>query len=280
MHSLEASNLKGIAYGLSKLCLKKICVNKKKLTSLGYETFKCRDCSREFNERSATAFNHTQYPTDVIMLTVFYYYRFKVSLTDVVVLMLMRGFHMSHQAVHNWVQQFGTSLRIKLRNRRFGQCGDRWHVDATYIRIEGRWCYLYRAIDKEGNLIDVYVSDVRDQEAAEIFFRQAATTCGVYPYCITTDKEPALYKAIENTFSDYTDHRDNTFMNNHIEQDHRGIKSRVKVMKGFKDIFKALVFCTVFEEIRQFFRMKNKTRAESRSLFSPKFQELNVIFAN
>ena len=261
-------------------CVSKNTRQQNKLTSLGYKTFKCRDCSREFNERSGTEFNHTHYPTDVIMLTVFYYYRFKVSLTDVVELMFMRGFQMSHQAVHNWVQQFGTSLGIKLRSCRFGQCGDRWHVDATYLRVEGRWCYLYRAIDKDGNLIDVYLSDVRDQEAAESFFRQAATTCGVYPYCITTDKEPALYKAIENTFNDYTDHRDNKFMNNRIEQDHRGIKSRVKVMKGFKDIFKALIFCAVFEEIRQFFRMKNKTRAESRSFFSPKFQELNVIFAN
>ena len=250
-----------------------------KLTSLGYKAYKCRNCSREYNERTGTAFNHTQYPTDVIMLTIHYYYRFKVSLNDVVELMLMRGFNISHQTVHNWVQQFGANLGIKLRKRRYKQCADRWHVDATYIRVEGRWSYLYRAIDKEGNLVDVYLSDVRDTKAAESFFRQAAKCCGVYPYMITTDKEPALYNAIEDTFGDYTDHRDNKFMNNRLEQDHRGIKSRLNPMKGFKNIFHALIFCTVFEEIRQFFRMKNNTRAEKRGLFAPKFQELSEIFS-
>ena len=87
------------------------------MTGLGYKTYKCRDCSREYNERTSTPFNHTQYPTDVIMLVLHYYYRFKVSLNDVVELMLMRGFHLSHQTVHNWVQQFGTDLAIKLRHK-------------------------------------------------------------------------------------------------------------------------------------------------------------------
>jgi putative transposase len=76
-----------------------------------------------------------------------------------------------------------------------------------------------------------------DRAAAEEFFDQAAKTSGIYPYQITTDKEPALYGAIENTFGDYTDHRDNKYMNNRLEQDHRGIKSRTNVMKGFKSIY-------------------------------------------
>ena len=114
------------------------------------------------------------------------------------------------------------------------------------MRIEGRWCYLYRAIDKEGNLVDVYLSDVRDQAAAEAFFVQAAKTTGIYPEQITTDKEAALYPAIDNTFGDYTTHRDNKHMNNRLEQDHREVKSRTGPMKGFKDIICALIFCTAF----------------------------------
>ena len=246
-------------------------------TGLGYHKHYCRECNREFNERTGTPFNYIEYSTEIVMMAVFYYYRFKVSLDDVVELMEMRGIHLSHQTVHNWAQTFGVELGLKLRKRRYKQCSDRWHVDATYIKIEGRWCYLYRAIDKQGNLIDVYLSDVRDQAAAEAFFTQAATTCGVYPYIITTDKEPALYQAIENTFGDYTDHRDNKYMNNRIEQDHRGIKSRVKVMKGFKNIFNAQIFCTAFEEIRQFFRMKNKTRSEKRGAFAPRFIGFNQL---
>ena len=136
---------------------------------------------------------------------------------------------------------------------------------------------MYRAIDNNGDLVDVYLSDVRDQAAAEAFLTQAAKTCGIYPDMITTGKEPALYPDIENTFGDYTDHRDNKFKNNLLEQDHRGPKSRINVMKGFKNIFNALVFCTAFEEIRQFFRMKNKTRSERRRILASKFQELYKI---
>jgi transposase-like protein len=72
-------------------------------------------------------------------------------------------------------------------------------------------------------------------------------------------------------------HRDSKYRNNVIEQNHRAIKSRLRVMKGFKNIYSALIFCTAFEELRQFFRIKNKTRAERRSLIVPKFQEFNDL---
>ena len=203
----------------------------KRKTTLGYTQFYCAGCGKQFNERSGTKLNFIEYPTEVVMIAVHYYYRFKVSLDDVVELMKMRGFHMSHQTIHNWVQTFGVDLGLKLRQRRQGQPGSKWHVDSTYLKIEGRWRYFYRAIDKEGNLVDVYLSDVRDQAAAEAFFKQAINTTGIVPEQITTDKEPALYPAIKNVFCDKTKHRDSKYMNNCIDQDHRGIKSRYKVMK-------------------------------------------------
>ena len=192
--------------------------------------------------------------------------------------MALRGFSLSHQAVHSWAQTFGVTLGRKCRAKRKGKVGKKWHVDATYLKIEGRWCYFYRAIDKEGNLVDVYLSDVRDQASAEAFFNQAQETTGVIPEQITTDKEPALYPAIRNTFRKNTKHRDSKYKNNIIEQHHRGIKSRYRPMKSFKNIFCALVFCTAFEEIQQLFRMKNKTRSERRQLLAPKFQEMQKLF--
>ena len=179
------------------------------------------------------------------MIVAFYYYRFKLSLDDVVVLMAMRNISLSHQTVANWVYRFGVDIGIKMRSRRYKQCGDRWHVDAINIKVEGRWCSLYRAIDKEGNLVDVYLSDVRDQAAAESFFKLAVKTCGIYPYMMTTD--------------------------------HRGPKSRIDAMKGFNNILNAQIFCTVFEEIRRFFRMKNKTRSEKCRLFAPGFRDFNQL---
>ena len=95
--------------------------------------------------------------------------------------------------------------------------------------------YLYRAIDKEDNLIDVYLSDTRDKKAAEAFFKSSALTTGTLPTQITTDKEPAFANAIKNALGNDIKHRDSKYMNNIIEQDHGGIKSRYRSMKDFKD---------------------------------------------
>jgi len=175
------------------------------------------------------------------MMAVHYYYRFKVSLDDVVELMVMRNISLSHQRVHNWAQTFGVELGLNLRKRRKSKYGipsgaqAKWHADATYLCIKGHWYYLYRAIDKEGNLVDVYLSDKRDQAAAEAFFKQAEKTTGITPEQIIIDKEPALYPAIENVFGESTKHRDVKYLNNTLEQNHRGDKISLKVMKGFKD---------------------------------------------
>jgi len=123
----------------------------------------------------------------------------------------------------------------------------------------------------------VYLSDIRNQPAAEAFFTQCHETTLVTPSQLTTDKEPALYPAIKQVFGEATHHRDVKYKNNGIEQDHRGIKSRYHVMKGFKNIFCALIFCTVFEEIRQFFRMTNKSRADRRREIPFKMQQYNEM---
>lgn len=143
---------------------------RKSTTTLGYKVYRCRDCESQYNERTGTTLNYIEFRTEIVMLAVHYYFRFRNSLDDVVELMAMRGIYLSHQTVHNWTQTFGVELGLKLRRKRYGKSGLKWHIDATYIRVEGRWCYLYRAIDKLGNLVDVYLSDVRDQNAAEVFF--------------------------------------------------------------------------------------------------------------
>lgn len=82
-------------------------------TKLGYQKFFCRQCQSEFNERSGAKLNFIEYPTEVVMLVIHYYYRFKVSLDDVVELMAMRNIFLSHQTVHNWIQTFGVTLGIQ-----------------------------------------------------------------------------------------------------------------------------------------------------------------------
>ena len=150
--------------------------NRKRTTKLGYRQFYCKSCGKYYNERTGTPFNYLTYPTDVVLLAIFYYYRFKNSLVDVTEHMALRGFDISHETIRQWILEIGTAAAIAMRAKRKGQCGVKWHMDSTYLWIEGRWCYLYRAIDKEGNLVDIYLSDTRDMAAAEAFFNSAHKT--------------------------------------------------------------------------------------------------------
>jgi putative transposase len=115
-------------------------------------------------------------------------------------------------------------------------------------------CYLYRAIDRNGHLIDVRLSDTRDLAAAEAFFRSAWTVTGVTPDRITTDGHDAYPRAIRNVFGDQVRHRANRYVNNHLEQDHRGIKQRYRVTGGLNTFGTAARFCRLFDEIRALFR--------------------------
>jgi len=85
-------------------------------TTLGYQQFRCRKCGKQFNERTGTPFNFIEYPTEVVMIALHYYFRFKVSSDDVVELMAMRGFHLSHQTVHNWAHRFVQSLVLNFEH--------------------------------------------------------------------------------------------------------------------------------------------------------------------
>ena len=253
------------------------CLPLKSTTNLGYLQYRCRECSKQFNERTGTSYNFLEYPTDVVMLTVFYYYRFKNSLVDVVEHMALRGVHLSHETVRLWSQRIGTDIALKMRSRRRGNAHHKWNMDVTYLKVKGYDMYLYRAIDKAGNLVDVYLSDSRDKKAAEAFFKTCEATTGIRPTQITTDKEPAFPNAIKKAFGDDVKHRDSKYMNNVMEQSHRAIKSRYRPMKGFQDSWCAMIFCTVFEEIKQFFRMKNKSHSKRRQCFAPRFQEFTKM---
>ncbi len=156
---------------------------------------------------------------------------------------------------------------------RRGKMGQKWHVDSTEIRVQGRKCYFYRCIDKEGSLIDVYLSDTNNQDATEELFFPCQDLSGLDPEITTTDKEPALYPAMSEVFGDGTERRDVKCLNNLIEQDHRDPKSRYCVMNGFKNEFHALRFLGSYEEVRQMFNMNKKTRAHRREFNPSKIQQ-------
>src|SRR5689334_791911 len=153
-------------------------------TSLGYCTFRCSECARKFNERTGTAYNHLQFPTDVVMLVVLWRLRYKLSLRDLAEMFLVRGFEFTHETVRDTGSPPGREARFapliteQLRTRRRGKAGRSWHRDETYVEVGGRWCYLYRAIDRDGNLVDSMLSEHRDIASAKRFFTQAREVVG------------------------------------------------------------------------------------------------------
>src|SRR4051794_17048339 len=135
-------------------------------TALGYRTFRCGRCRRICNERTGSPYNHLQYPTDLVLLVVLWRLRYKLSLRDLAEMFLARGVVFSHEAVRDWEARFAPLLTERLRAKRRGQGGTKRHADETYVRANGTWCYLYRPIDREGNLVDVLLREQRDMAAA------------------------------------------------------------------------------------------------------------------
>jgi putative transposase len=253
-------------------------------TVLGYHRFRCRDCKRTFNERTGTPFNHLQYPTDVVCLVVVWRHRYKLSLRDLAEMFLQRGIIFTHEAVRDWERTLAPLLSETLRKRRYGTAGASWYVDETYVRVDGRWQYLYRAIDRDGNLVDVRLSDTRDLAAAEAFFRSARAVTGVIPERMTTDGHDAYPRAIRNVFGDQVTHRTNRYLNNHLEQDHRGLKQRYRSMGGFKTFPTAARFCRLFDEIRGFFRPQSHRNQslslkQRRAVHQERFAQLMSLMA-
>jgi putative transposase len=253
-------------------------------TVLGYRRFRCRDCKRTFNERTGTQFNYLQYPTDVVCLVVLWRQRYKLSLRDLAEMFLHRGIVFTHEAVRDWERKLAPLLSETLRKRRYGTVGVSWYVDETYVRVEGQWQYLYRAIDRDGNLVDVRLSGTRDLVAAEAFFRAAQIDTGVTPHRITTDGHDAYPRAIRQVFGDQVTHRTNRYLNNHLEQDHRGIKQRYRPMGGFKHGTTAARFCRLFDEVRAFLRPQSHhnqslSLKQRRAIHQERFAQLMSLTA-
>ena len=155
--------------------------NLNRRTELGYAIFHCTACRRKCNERTGTPFNYLELPTDIVFEIVLCRLRYKLSLRNLAEMFLLRGFEFTHEAVREWEECFAPLLAEHIRRKRKGNLGRRWYVDETYLKVKGRWCYLYRAIDREGNLVDSMLSATRDMDVAQRFFGSARSMVNSAP---------------------------------------------------------------------------------------------------
>jgi transposase-like protein len=179
------------------------------------------------------AFKGRQYPVDIIMLCVSWILRYGLSYRDLEEMMVVHGMQPDHSTIWHWVKAYAKLLADKIR-RKAKRPNVSWRVDETYIKVRGKWCYLYRAVDSEGQTVDFWFSSKRDAAAAERFFKRALQKAPECPAKITTDKNAAYPLAIESLKAkglvpEATVHRTNKYLNNIIEQDHRRIK---RVLRG------------------------------------------------
>jgi putative transposase len=194
----------------------------------------------------------------MVCLVVLWRFRYKQSLWDLAEMFLHRGLVFTHEAVRDWEAKLGSFLSEVLRKRRRGAVGASWYVDETYVKVQGQWCYLYRTIDRDGNLVDARLSATRDLAAAEAFSYSAWAVNGVTPDRLTTDGHDAYPRAIRHVFGDRATHRTNRHLINYVEQDHWGIKQRYQPTCGFKTFGTAARFCHLFDEIRAILRPQSR----------------------
>ena len=211
--------------------------------------------------------------------------RYKLGFRDVAELLLHRGYEVTHETVRAGEYRFAPLLAVRLRSRRRGQGDCRsWYLDETYVKVSGHWRYLYRAIDRDGDLLDSMLSEQRDRSAARLFLRRLLDVTTDKPLRLTTDRHPAYGKAIRWILGRKVLHRQSQYLNNRIEQDHRPIKQRYYPMLGFGRMEPAKRFCSAFEELRHYLRIrprlgKRVSLSEKRRTFLARWQALMTELA-
>jgi putative transposase len=185
-------------------------------------------------------FKGNHYPREVVLHAVFFYLRYAVSYRDLEEILQERGVDVDHATLNRWVVRY-SPLIAKEAQRRKARTSSSWRMDETYIKVKGKWNYLYRAVDKFGKTLDFMLSERRDEAAATSFFTRTLGNNGV-PERVVIDKSGANLAGLKNMNSllmlngryRFIDILQVKYMNNIIEQDHRFIKKVTRPMKGFK----------------------------------------------
>ncbi|MDE1485695.1 IS6 family transposase [Xenorhabdus bovienii] len=183
-------------------------------------------------------FKRLHYPVDIIAQCVRWYLAYSLSLRNLEEMMAERGIAVDHSTLSRWVHRL-VPLMVKRYRRSKPAVGRRWRMDETYIKIKGKWRYLYRAVDSDGDTVDFLLTAHRDKEAALRFFKKAMRQHG-QPDGVTMDKSGANKAAVDELNQGKPKDNDiiirqNKYLNNLIEQEHRNIKRRTRPMLGFKN---------------------------------------------
>ena len=218
-----------------------------------------------------------RYPVEIISHCVWLYCRFALSLRDISEMMLERGVVVSHETVRQWCAKFGQGYANQLRRRR-PRPGDKWHLDEVFIRINGKHHYLWRAVDQDGNVLDVLVQSRRNAVAAKKFFRRLLKGLQYVPRVLVTDKLGS-YQVAHRELLSSAEHRRSRYLNNRAENSHQPTRQREGAMKRFASPRQAQRFRSAFSGITPHFRLRRHllTASEWRREMTDRFAVWNEI---
>ncbi len=190
---------------------------------------------------------------EVIMLFVYHKLRFSLSYRELEEMSHIRGATIDHSTLARWVVRFAPLLEAQVRKRKKPVSGS-WRMDETYVKLQGKWIYLYRAVDSKGHTVEFLLRENRDKAAAVSFFRKALSN-NECPAKINIDKSGSNLAALTNVNKELSQEaqieiRQSKYLNNRVEQDHRFIKKRTRPMLGFKSFYAAKMTLNGIESIR------------------------------
>jgi putative transposase len=234
--------------------------------------------SRHMNTLTTTnPYKRHRFPSEIIAHGVWLYFRFCLSYRDVEELLFARGVMVSYEAIRKWCRKFGQRYANGLRHRR-PKPGDKWHLDEVFLTIRGTRHYLWRAVDQEGNILDILVQCRRDKHAAKTFFRKLLKGCQYIPRVIVTDKL-ASYGAAKHELLPSVEHRQHRYLNNRAENSHQPTRQRERIMRRFKSSGHAQRFLAAYGPIASHFRpRRHRLRARYyREAMIQRFQSWREI---
>ena len=220
-----------------------------------------------------------RFPPDIISYAVWLYYRFNLSHRDIEDLLAERGITVSYETIRLWCIKFGAlySKRLKRKHRGYG---DTFYIDEVFVKINGKQHYLWRAVDQDGEVVDVFLQAKRDGATAKRFFKRLLRSNGSEPRKIVTDKlrsYPVAHREVIPEAIHVTDR----YANNRAEQSHEVTRVRERGMRRFKSIAQAQKFLTAHAAVYNLFNMgRHLIRAQhSRDLRLSAFSEWGIAVA-
>jgi putative transposase len=203
--------------------------------------------------RTVSPYHRHRFPAEIISHSVWLYFRFALSFRDVEEMLAQRGVVLTYETIRAWCLKFGQTYANDLR-RRSPRPGDQWYLDEVFLKINGSIHYLWRAVDQDGEVLDIMVQSRRDKRAAKKFFRKLLKRLRYVPRAIVTDKLKSYSAAKAEVMPSVAHHRQK-YQNNRAENSHQPTRLRERLMRRFKSPGHGQRFLSAFGIINSHFRV-------------------------